>query len=232
MSLTPEQILGHGGHPVGLNVLNQQDHSIHWKQCLTCRSVLPFSAFRRDSSYREGVRDQCAECEHSPRLSTSEHVTRLRELNYYSQAVKRQRWTNQEDYENEAARLSAKWMHRNEFIWHIKKLIPHIFVIDGKIVGDVGVYRTFDHVQPNGLDYQYLWFLPSGMMPEWSVYEFNDRDIPVRERVRGWRTPLQRLIQQGLVTEEAARKEFGEARGAASIPWRRDLYDWRNRHKA
>jgi hypothetical protein len=69
-------------------------------------------------------------------------------------------------------------------------------------------------------------------LPEYSTYVIDDRDIIHREKQKGWRTPLLRLILRGYITEERAEKVFGEARGPASVVYRRALYEWRNRDTA
>src|SRR5271157_1068657 len=75
------------------------------KECIGCACLKPFSMFQQDSSCRDGRRDLCDECATSPRLSTEEHVCRLREMTYSSEAIKRQRWEHQEDYRNDIARV-------------------------------------------------------------------------------------------------------------------------------
>src|SRR5258707_11711544 len=98
MFLSDDMIVKHGGTPVSTAMLDQTNHSVHGKECLSCWRIKDFKEFRRDASYREGVRDQCVECESAPRYSTEEHTLRLREKNYQSWAVKAQRWSDQDDW--------------------------------------------------------------------------------------------------------------------------------------
>ncbi len=210
------------------------------KECVGCLRIRPNSMFQKDSSCRDGRRDLCDECATSPRLSTEEHVCRLREMTYGSEAVKRQRWQHQEDYRNDLARVGhPMWTH--DLMNKLKQLVPSLYVIDGRIVGDLAVYRTYGCPQPRleGRDFEYLFYVPTGVvvdgafkptpLPEYSIYEFNDRDVPVRERIRGWRTVLLRLIKSGLLTEEKSNEVFGYADGPASTVWKRTLYLHRNR---
>jgi hypothetical protein len=232
--LTAEQILGHNGIPVPLEVLDQTINTPNWKQCQSCWNILPHSAFRRDSSYREGVRNQCAQCEMAPKLSTAEHIHRLKELNYNLEGTKIQRWENQEDYMNVAARLSGKWMHHSEFLNKLRKLVSLsgdrlLYLMDGRFVFDIALWVAYGRPQADGKDYSYMGYIPMGPLPEYSIYVFNSRDVPVKEQIRGWRTPLMRFILKGLITEEDCNKAFGEAQGPASIVWRRDLYNLRSR---
>ncbi len=201
------------------------------KECLSCGRVLGYKFFRRDSSYRDGRRDQCRECESAPRLSTSEHTYRLREMNYFSHAVKRQRWENQADYENSVARI-GKPMHHSDLLRKLRRLVPNIYVMDGRIVGDLAVFQTYPCGQPDldGNSFRYLFYIPTGVLPEFSQYEFDHRDVPIRESRRGWRTVLLRLIKIGLLSEETSNREFGRAEGPASNVWHRQLFAFRNQH--
>lgn len=45
--------------------------------------------------------------------------------------------------------------------------------------------------------------------PEWSLMYFDQFDVPIRERYRGWRTALLSLILNNVVTEEEALEAFG-----------------------
>lgn len=200
------------------------------KECCCCVRILGYKFFQKDSSYRDGRKDQCTECASSPRLSTSEHTARLKELNYSSHATKRQRWANQEDYENDVARIGTP-LHHSDLLRKLRKLVRSLYIMDGRIIGDLAVFQTFPCPQPDldGRDFKYLFYIPTGLMPEFSQYEFDERDVPIRESKRGWRTVLLRLIKLGLMSEERCDREFGSARGEASIVWYRQLYAFRNR---
>lgn len=45
--------------------------------------------------------------------------------------------------------------------------------------------------------------------PEWSLMHFDQMGVPTRERYRGWRTALLRLITEDVITEDEALKAFG-----------------------
>jgi hypothetical protein len=223
-----QTIHGLGGTPVSTDVLDQSNYKVYEKECAGCRRIQPFGCFRRDSSYREGVRDLCLDCETSPKLSTEEHLENQREKNY--RAASKQRWSNQEDYENEEARWGYV-MDSSEVLRKIFKLIPHdLFITDGRIIGDLALYRVYGSPQPDldGRTFRYLFYIPQSRLPEFSQYEFDHRDVPIREKRRGWRTVLLRLIKTGLVTEEQVEEEFGPALGEASTVWRRTLWQHRN----
>jgi hypothetical protein len=56
---------------------------------------------------------------------------------------------------------------------------------------------------------QYITYLQYPKGPEWSLMKFDDFDVPMYERYRGWRTALLRLIQEELVTEDEVDRAFG-----------------------
>jgi hypothetical protein len=211
------------------------------KECATCFRILAYKFYNRDSSYRDGFRDQCSDCESQPRLSLDEHTARLRERNFSSHAVKAQRREHQDDYKNDDARAGQS-MHHAELILRLRKYIPNLWETEGRIEGDLALYLIYPCPQTklNGADYEYVGYIPSGFMNEFSCWEFQkDKDILVREKNtapnglpgRGWRTPLLRLIKKGLITEDQCRQEFGEAVGPASTVWHRTLYLHRNSKK-
>lgn len=204
------------------------------KECIGCMRILAYDFFDRDSSYRDGRKDLCTSCSSAPQLSTEEHTARLREINNNSHAVKAQRWAHQDDYRDDRARI-GRALPSGEFLAHIQRLIPELYMTDGRIVGDVALYRVYPQPQErlNGRDFEYLFYCPTGNIPEYSIYEFDTvRDVPIRERIRGWRTVLLRLIRCGLLTEETCDREFGVAVGPASNVWYRRLYEYRNKCNA
>lgn len=199
------------------------------KECCCCYRVLAYKFFQKDSSYRDGHKDQCLECAAAPRMSTSEHTARLNEMNFNSHAVKKQRWENQEDFMDDDAR-KGRWMHHSEFLSKLREITDNLLIIDGRFVGDLAVYRVYDRPQPHldGKNFEYLFYIPMGWMPEASLIEFDAMAIPVRERQRGWRTPLLRLIKARLVREEDVERSFGRPTPGADVVWNRETFKFRN----
>jgi len=197
------------------------------KACASCQKELPYNMFRKDSSFRDGRKPQCDACAAVPRLSTIEHTHRQREMNL--RAAGRQRWEHQSEWYDDAAR-TLNYLSQNEVIRRLQKLIPNLYFTDGRIYGDVSVYRTYGQGQPQlgGNSFEYLMYIPGGLMPEFSVMEFDAKNVPVKEAQRGWRTILLRLIKSKLVTEQKAHEAFGEPRGLGSASYRRQLFDWRS----
>jgi len=200
------------------------------KECVCCGSAKLYGKFRRDTSYRDGYRDRCLACESAPRLSTSEHTSRLREMNNNSYAVQAQRWAHQDDYRNDAARVGRP-MRSADFVNILQRLIPTLYITDGRIEGDLAVFQTYGQPQPDldGNTFRYLFYMPKGTLPEFSLYLFDEeRDIPIKEKLRGWRTVLLRLIKCGLISEEKVEAVFGPAAGEAAAVYNRTLWQYRN----
>ena len=200
------------------------------KECGSCGRILAYKFYRADSSHSDGRRHQCLDCEASPRLSLEEHTARLREKNRNSEATKKQRWEDQEEYLNDRARV-GQMKHSSEIVGRLKKLIPDLFITDGNIIGDLALYKTFGQPQPDleGRSFQYIGYMPMGWMPEFSLYQYDSaRDVVIKEDQRGWRSVLLKIIRAGLVTQEQCDTVFGKAEGPASTIWYRTLWKWKN----
>jgi hypothetical protein len=200
-------------------------------ECCTCFRILPFSNFRRDSSYKTGYRPQCNDCASTEPLSVKENALKLSEQNYNSEALKKQRVITLDDYETDAARIGHP-LHHSDFLLKLLPLVPNLYICEGRIQGDLALYKVFPQPQSHleGRTFQYLGYCPTGMIPEFSLWEFDSRDVPVRERERGYRTVLLTLIIQGMLTEEKVNQVFGRPEGPGSLIYRRKLSEWRNRN--
>ena len=149
-------------------------------------------------------------------LDEKESVVRQREELLHD--ISGRKAYGQEDVEK-AERSTGSRMYYSVLLRKLKILCPDLLVRDG-IPGNVAVYRlkTQDELVRDGYDLQlpqwynehrYATGFPKEDIPEWGHY-VNDADgIAVRE-VRGWRSVLIALIRQGIVTYEAAVKEFGD----------------------
>lgn len=60
--------------------------------------------------------------------------------------------------------------------------------------------------------------------PEYSLMRFDEYNVPIKERYRGWRTALLTLISAGVLSEAEAERCFGPASGVASEFYREQLY--------
>jgi hypothetical protein len=218
--LTPEENV--------LDLRKKNSPEIYGRECAGCHCDFDWIHYRKDSSQRDGHAALCYSCENSPSLSTAEHTARVRERNYNAASSQRARF--QEDFKNDEARIGRR-MHHSAFVEVLKKLVPDLYIMDGRIEGDLAVFRTYPCPQPDleGRDFRYLFYIPTGMLPEYSLWEFDVvRDIRIKEKQRGWRTPLLRLIKSGMLSEEACNQVFGLPTGEASIVWNRELFEFRN----
>lgn len=154
----------------------------------------------------------------------------MREINDNSEAVKKQRWEDQEELKNSAARF-GKALRHSDFFFVLQKMIPNLYIMPGNIEGHLAVFKTYPGPQSRleGRDYEYLFYSDTGILPEFSQYEFDTvRNIPLRESKRGWRTILLRLIKSKLLTEDKCNQVFGRPEGEASTRWHRELWRIRN----
>jgi hypothetical protein len=197
------------------------------KECIGCYRVLAYKFFDRDSSSRDGRKHMCGLCQSAERLSTNEHYHRQREMNY--RASQNQRWDHQEELYDDLSKIGRPMMS-SDLMRALSYMVPDLYVTAGNIVGDLAVFKTYPQPQPqlDGRSFEYLFYCPTGLLPEFSMYEFNDRDVPLREKQRGWRTILLRLIKARMLTEDLAHKVFGKPEGKAATRYLRQLYEFRN----
>lgn len=214
--------------------------SAETKDCISCGSTKLLTEFERDSSIRDGRKVQCYACAHSPRLSTAEHTDRLRELNYA--AAENQRHPQQRDMYNDESRQGRR-RHHSEIVRFLDEHIPGLFLIDGKFAGDIAMYDAWDRLvyrnkhfyskpfKPGDPTFTYIGWMPSGYLPEFSLMEFDERDVLVRRKEIGWRTVLLGLIRQKYLTEDQAHKRFGRPSGLGANQYLRELFIHRNGHE-
>lgn len=214
-----------------LDLAKAASPEVYGKQCASCQNDLDWCWFRRDSSSRDGRAGQCTDCEAQPSLSIAEHTHLQRERNHNSEAVRKQRWFDQEDLKNEASRLGRQMSH-TDFLSVIRKLVPNLYVTEGRIINHLAVFQTAPGPQAawEGRDFKYLFYMDTGKLPEFSIYDFdNVRDIIIREKIRGWRTVLLRLLKANLLDETTINRVFGRAEGKPANRYNRELQLFRNR---
>lgn len=200
------------------------------QECLSCARILRWHFFEKDSSYKNGYKPQCIDCRSQPALSMEEHTARLQQLNYRSEAVQRQRHEDQEEFRDRDMH-SGRPMHCSDLLLKLHKLVPSLFVKPGGIVGHLALYQVAEQPQQkwDGRNYNYLGYAEFTLLPEFSIYEFDEKkDVVLRASVQGWRDVLLRFIRAGLLTEDQVNKEFGRATGRASTVWYKRLWSLRN----
>lgn len=196
------------------------------RECCCCQRILDLKKFRADHTNRDGRADRCIECEQTPWLSVEENTAMLREKNYNSEALKKQRPPWLDSMKCDIGRI-GRVMDSTDFLNKLKSLIPDLVWRQGAFEEDLSVFLMDRNEQ---LGYRYLWFVPKGILPEFSIHEIDERDVPIKEKRRGWRTPLLRCILSNMITETQANQVFGRPTdGLASEVYRKRLYDHRNK---
>jgi hypothetical protein len=155
---------------------------------------------------------------------TKELLAEQRELN--DELARQYQWVTPEEYANQEERV-GRVMHSSELITLLRKSGLNCF------------YREHPHpdkvtllVSVNGGPLEVAAWSQYGMMPELSMFNFDDHGVPLAEKRRGWRTVTLQLILKGLLTEEKANKVFGKPGVSAAFSrYNGLLYEWRKRDK-
>lgn len=214
-----------------LDLAKAASPDVFGRECAGCRCDLDWIHFRRDSSQRDGHAILCHDCESAPKLSTSEHTARLKERNFNLESVRKQRVEDQDEYKNDEARVGRAMNHQT-FLSVLRTLVPSLYIIPGRIIGQLAIFQTAATPQSawGDRDFKYLMYTDTGILPEFSQYEFDTiRDIRIREKRRGWRTVLLRLIKARLLDEKICNQVFGRPECQASTIWHKELWKHRNR---
>lgn len=210
------------------------DPNLRGKECVGCRRLLTYSFYDRNSSYKDGYDPMCPLCKKSPKLSIEEHTSRLREMNYNSEGTRRQRHSLQDDFK-EASSKGGRPLECSVFLTKLLHVHPQLYVTQGGVtingvVVDLALYATSPTAKPEweGRDFRYMGYVTLGVLPEYSEYEFNERDILQKCTQIGWRSVLLRFIENGILTEEQCNKEFGYPSGGENSLWYKKLHNYRN----
>jgi len=203
-----------------------ESETLNGRECCCCQRILTLKHFKADHTNRDGRAERCNFCESTPWLSIDENTARLREQNYNSEALKRQRPPWIDSMKCDIGRI-GRVMDSLSFLNKLKTLIPGLHWLSGNVAGDFSVYIR-DSREESGM--RYLWYVPQGTLPEFSLHEFDDRDCPIKEKLRGWRTPLLRCLLSDMITEKQANDVFGSpAENLASQVYRTRLFNHRNK---
>lgn len=207
------------------------DSTLRGQECASCRRLLTYKFFRKDSSLRSGHRPQCVKCEADPAMSMAEHTARLRAMNFNSEGTRRQRHPDQDEMKKNR---TGRVMDASLFLQKLLHVCPNLYVTQGGIVGDLALYVTSGVAKPEwaGLTFKYLGYVTLGIMPEFSKYEFDPlRDVMIRATEMGWRSVLIRFVENNILTEEQCLKEFGHPSGGENSLWYKHLHNHRNSNK-
>lgn len=203
------------------------DPNLRGKECAGCFRLLEYRFYDKNSSYKDGYEPLCPLCRKSPKLSIAEHTARLREMNHNSEGTRRQRHEDQDEMHEDRP---GRPMDCSLFLQKLHHVVPSLYVAQGGVVGDLALYVTSGTPRKDfgGNTFKYLGFVTLGVMPEYSRYEFDSRDILLRETQRGWRSVLLRFIRNKILTEEQCNTEFGHPSGGTNSLWFKNLHRFRN----
>jgi len=168
--------------------------------------------------------------------TSSANVEELcRQKDMSKEAVKEYQFYKQDELRDGPERV-GKIMHCLDFLKKLETIRPaYLSANIRKGLTGLAVYHPKDVKQEDGtfkrVDWHYVCGVQVGFMHEYSSMHFDEHDVPLNEKWRGWRTVLLRLIQLGHVTEEQALAVFGEPTEAGSRRYREQLYYWRNRKR-
>lgn len=129
-----------------------------------------------------------------------EELARWREHN--EGLAKEYQWVEPSEYADEGARIGTP-LHSSEFLKKLRK------------AGVKCWYRM--HPQPRkltliiqlGNEQVVGCWAQLGFMPELSIMRFDEHQVPLDEKFRGWRTCLLQLILKSAITEKTADEIFG-----------------------
>lgn len=115
----------------------------------------------------------------------------------------RQRFPNQEDFKNKEKRM-GKMMLSGDFIKRVLSLNRNLLFEESKSCKGNGAFYWMKGKRKvyTAANFKLGW------IPEWSDIETDTADLPTAVNY-GWRTALQRLIQQRAISKRAADKIFG-----------------------
>lgn len=208
------------------NILDRElafSNTLLGKECSRCRRAYRYNYFNRSAASRDGYSHICPICESSPRLSTEEHVNRLREQNDNSSAVEAQRRPDELDYlERDSV---GRWMWHTDFIHKLRQLLGTKLVVgDAHFLNEFSLYvEDARHTDTNGV--RYIGYIPTGKLQEFSSYKYDRHGVPTDETDRGYRGILLKLIAEKYLTEQQVEKVFGFCDEKI---WAKTLYHFRN----
>ena len=202
------------------------DPEIRGQECCGCRRLLVWSFYDKNSSYKSGYDPMCPRCKKAPKLSMAEHVARMREMNYNSEGTRRQRHPDQAFFYD---KRPGQYMDCSLFLQKLLNAYPSLYVTAGGIKGDLALYATSGAPRRDwsNQSFRYVGYVTLGPMPEYSEYEFNERDVLQRCTQMGWRSALLRFVRSGILTEAQCDKEFGPPSGGENSLWYKKLHDFR-----
>lgn len=211
------------------------DNELRGMECVSCFRLLKYNFFDHNAAYKSGYDPQCGWCKTQPKLSIKEHTARLQELNYSSEGTRRQRHADTEFFLEDRP---GRAMECSLFLTKLLHVYPQLYVKQGGVtiggvITDLALYATSGAAKTewSGQSFKYLGYVTLGVMPEYSRYEFDQRDVMQRCTQMGWRSVLLRFVENNILTEEQCLQEFGPPSGGVNSLWYKKLHNHRNAKK-
>lgn len=205
-------------------------NDVKGQECCGCRRLLRWEFYDKDSSRSTGYDPMCPLCKASPKLSLAEHTARMREMNYNSEGTRRQRHPDQDILRETRP---GRYLDCSLFLSKLLHIYPQLYVTQGGIVTDFALYATsgINKSEWSGQSFKYMGYVTLGRMPEYSEYEFNDRDVLQRCTQMGWRSALLRFVENNIITEKQCNQEFGYPSGGTNSLWYKRIHNHLNAKK-
>lgn len=139
---------------------------------------------------------------------TQEEFFRLHETN--TNARREHRFPNQEELK--LTRV-GRILHMNEFLGMLKRCgLNCWYGAKGGMKGTTGLYVGHDKTARCSHEFDqphYVAFVQVPFMQEYEELNFDEYNVPLGSKRRGWRTVLLKLFEQGLLTVAKADEVFG-----------------------
>ena len=177
------------------------------------------------------------------RLDPKEGVAKQREKCIAQAGLKR--LEGQDDLEDPSRTLGPR-IQFSDFVTRLKRIIPSLTVRDGS-PGSVALYAPMnkqeleDSVRAWQYDTKDLFFRSNkyvGGFPKQPMHEYSGLDLEeytrlANKEIRGWRTVLIMLLEQGLVSYRQLVAEFGDVGlDRRGWRWREATQKWRHNSEA
>lgn len=173
------------------------------------------------------------------RLDAKENVARKRE-ECIAMAGKR-RIANQDDLEDPSRVLGPR-IQFTDLVARLKRIVPTLTVREG-LPGNVALYApcNAEELAMQTLTWQHdknKFFMHNkyvGGFPKQPLHEFSGLEVEeftrlANKEIRGWRSVLIMLLEQGLVTYKKVIEEFGDVgTDRRGWRWREATQAWRNK---
>lgn len=172
------------------------------------------------------------------RLDAKENVARKREECIAMAGTRR--LSHQDDLEDPSRVLGPR-IQFSDFVARLKRLVPSLTVREG-LPGHVALYapcnakeleeqtRAWQYDKPIFFrDHKYVGGFPKQPMHEYSGLECEEYTRLANKEIRGWRTVLMGLLEQGLVSYSKVVAEFGDVgTDKRGWRWRESTQKWRD----